>query len=159
MSSLQIALFNTSTITHKEFASISSLQIALFESVYVSVLCCVSINFTSLFCSLLNACHPALSSPVLRSSRFNPPYAPLDNPVPSVHGSWTTCTPCSQKSHVHLLNARAALICTTASCICLPLCHSRCSCLFIQRLALRLSWTEKTVEVGANFNAPSWAIG
>ncbi len=44
MSSLQIALFNTSTITHKEFASISSLQIALFESVYVSVLCvCVDV--------------------------------------------------------------------------------------------------------------------
>ncbi len=22
--------------------------------------------------------------------------------MPSVHGSWTTCTPCSQKSHVHI---------------------------------------------------------
>ncbi len=52
--------------------------------------------------------------------------------MPSVHGSWTTCTSCSQKSHVHPSHTvvpsalpRAALICTTASCICLPLCHSR----------------------------------
>ncbi len=36
---------------------------------------------------------------------------------------------CSPLAHSpHLCAARAALICTTASCICLPLCHSRCSC-------------------------------
>ncbi len=75
--------------------------------------------------------------------------------MPSVRGSCTTCTSCSQKSHVHYFThsphflrclrcSRAALICTTASCISLPLCHSRCSCLFIQRLALRLSWTENS---------------
>ncbi len=43
----------------------------------------------------LLSCSPFLS--------FNPPYAPLDSPVPSVHGSWTTCTSCSQKSHVHIV--------------------------------------------------------
>ncbi len=86
--------------------------------------------------------------------------------MPSAHGSWTTCTPCSQKSHVHyfthsphLCAARAALICTTASCICLPLCHSRCSCLFIQRLALRLSWTEKQSRSGRISMHPAGLLG
>ncbi len=56
-------------------------------------------------------------------------------------------------------NARAALICTTASCVCLPLCHSRCSCLFIQRLALRLSWTEKQSRSGRISMHPAGLLG
>ncbi len=58
-----------------------------------------------------------------------------------------SCSPLAHSCAV-CAAARAALICTTASCICLPLCHSRCSCLFIQRLALRLSWTEKQSRSG-----------
>ncbi len=52
-----------------------------------------------------------------------------------------------------------ALICTTASCVCLPLCHSRCSCLFIQRLALRLSWTEKQSRSGRISMHPAGLLG
>ncbi len=58
-----------------------------------------------------------------------------------------SCSPLAHSCAV-CAAARAALICTTASCICLPLCHSRCSCLFIQRLALQLSWTEKQSRSG-----------
>ncbi len=67
---------------------------------------------------------------------------------------------CSPLAHSpHLCAARAALICTTASCICLPLCHSRCSCLFIQRLALRLSWTEKQSRSGRISMHPAGLLG
>ncbi len=54
-----------------------------------------------------------------------------------------SCSPLAHSCAV-CAASRAALICSTASCIFLPLCHSRCSCLFIQRLALRLSWTENS---------------
>ncbi len=54
-----------------------------------------------------------------------------------------SCSPLAHSCAV-CAASRAALICTTASCISLPLCHSRCSCLFIQHLALRLSWTENS---------------
>ncbi len=64
-----------------------------------------------------------------------------------------------EKSCSHLCAARAALICTTASCICLPLCHSRCSCMFIQRLALRLSWTEKQSRSGRISMHPAGLLG
>ncbi len=160
MSSLQIALFNTSTITHKEFASISSLQIALFESVYVSVLCvCVNKFLLPFFCSLLNACHPP--SPLL----FSVPLVSI-----RLTRLWTILCPVSmvlgqpalraaRKVMFTCFNARAALICTTASCICLPLCHSRCSCLFIQRLALRLSWTEKQSRSGRISMHPAGLLG
>ncbi len=107
-------------------------------------MCVVSINFTSLFRSwLMPVTRPLLScSPFLS---FQSAFRASGQSVPSVHGSCTTCTSCSQKSHVHPSHhscavcaaSRAALICSTASCIFLPLCpYSRCSCLFIQRLAL-----------------------
>ncbi len=48
---------------------------------------------------------------------------------------------------------------TTASCVSLPLCHSRCSCLFIQRLALRLSWTEKQSRSGRISMHPAEPLG
>ncbi len=48
---------------------------------------------------------------------------------------------------------------TTASCVSLPLCHSRCSCLFIQRLALRLSWTEKQSRSGRISMHPAGLLG
>ncbi len=55
-----------------------------------------------------------------------------------------SCSPLAHSPHF----LRCSCCPTTASCICLPLCHSRCSCLFIQRLALRLSWTEKQSRSG-----------
>ncbi len=50
--------------------------------------------------------------------------------MPSVRGSCTTCTPCSQKKSCSLLYTQSTFVrcscCpTTASCISLPLCHSR----------------------------------
>ncbi len=69
-----------------------------------------------------------------------------------------SCSPLAHSCAV-CAAARAALICTTASCICLPLCHSRCSCLFIQRLALRLSWTEKQSRSGRISMHPAGLLG
>ncbi len=123
-------------------------------------MCVCQYIFTSLFRSWLNACHPP--SPVLRSSRFNPPYAPLDNPVPSVRGSRTTCTSCSQKSHVHHSHTvhicavcAVCAACAASRAVCsasraaraCSFSVSRCSCLFV---LLRLSW-RRTVEVGVEF--------
>ncbi len=50
--------------------------------------------------------------------------------MPSVHGSWTTCTSCSQKSHVHpshTVHICALLVLPHNSQLrlSLPLCHSR----------------------------------
>ncbi len=140
ISSLQIALFKPSTITHKGFASISSLQIALFktsavtlqravfESVYVSVLCvCVNTFLLPFFRSWLNACHPPsplLFSVPLVSIRLTrlwtilcPVSMVLAQPALraarkvmfiTLHTVHISCAACA---------ARAALICTTACCI------------------------------------------
>ncbi len=69
-----------------------------------------------------------------------------------------SCSPLAHSCAV-CAASRAALICTTASCISLPLCHSRCSCLFIQRLALRLSWTEKQSRSGRISMHPAGLLG
>ncbi len=80
--------------------------------------------------------------------------------MPSVHGSWTT----SRKSHVH--SSHTVHICALLVLphnsqlrLSLPLCHSRCSCLFIQRLALRLSWTEKQSRSGRISMHPAGLLG
>ncbi len=108
----------------------------------------------------LLSCSPFLS--------FNPPYAPLDNPVPSVHGSCTTCTSCSQKSHVHHLHTvvlsvllallvllysvqqpAASLSPPSLSRHCL-----RCLCVL-----LRLSWTENSRGRGRISMHPAEPLG
>ncbi len=124
--------------------------------------------FYSLFRSLLNACHPALSSPVLRSSRFNPPYAPADNPVPSVRVLGQPRTPCSQKSHVHPSHTVHIVRCSCAAlsvqqpaASLSPSSLSRClgrACSFsVSRCGCL--WTKKKHRVGANFNAPAGLLG
>ncbi len=166
MSSLQIALFNTSTITHKEFASISSLQIALFESVYVSVLCvCVNKFLLPFFCSLLNACHPP--SPLL----FSVPLLSI-----RLTRLWTVLCPVSMVLGQPALRAARKVMFTPRT----QSTFVRCSCCFnLYNSQLHLSpplslallvlvhsasraavvLDGETVEVGANFNASSWAIG
>ncbi len=107
----------------------------------------------------LLSCSPFLSfQPALRASGQSCAQCPLflDNlhfvqPEKSCSPLAHSCAVCAA--------ARAALICTTASCICLPLCHSRCSCLFIQRLALRLSWTEKQSRSGRISMHPAGLLG
>ncbi len=106
----------------------------------------------------LLSCSPFLSfQSALRASGQSCAQCPwfLDN-LHSVQPE-KSCSPLAHSPH--LCAARAALICTTASCICLPLCHSRCSCLFIQRLALRLSWTEKQSRSGRISMHPAGLLG
>ncbi len=106
----------------------------------------------------LLSCSPFLSfQSALRASGQSCAQCPwfLDN-LHSVQPE-KSCSPLAHSPH--LCAARAALICTTASCICLPLCHSRCSCLFIQRLALRLSWTEKQSRSGRISMHPAEPLG
>ncbi len=90
------------------------------------------------------------------SSRFNPPYTPLDNPVPKcpsfLHNLYFVQLEksCSLLAHtVHIL--RCLNLYNSQLHLSLPLSFSapRCSCLFIQ---LRLSW-RRTVRSGSNFSA------
>ncbi len=167
MSSLQIALFKTYTHSHiKGFASMSSLQRAVFESVYVSVLCvCVNKFLLPFFVACwmpvthpLLSCSPFLSfQSALRASGQSCAQCPwfLDN-LHFVQPE-KSCSPLAHSPH--LCAARAALICTTASCICLPLCHSRLLVLVHSASRAAVVLDGETVEVGANFNASSWAIG
>ncbi len=128
---------------------------------------CVSINFTSLFRSLLNACHPPspllLSVPLvsIRLTRLWTILCPVSMVLgqPALRAARKVMFTPRTHSCAVCAAARAALICTTASCICLPLCHSRCSCLFIQRLALRLSWTEKQSRSGRISMHPAGLLG
>ncbi len=165
MSSLQIALFKTYTITHKGFASFSSLHRAVFESVYVSVLCvCVSINFYFPFRSLLNACHPP--SPLL----FSVPLLSIRLPR-----LWTILCPVSVILGQPALRAARKVMFTHRTQLCCLRCLSCCFNLYNSQLHLSVSLSapraaracasccgclgRRTFEVGANFNAPSWAIG
>ncbi len=63
---------------------------------------------------------------------------------PALRAARKSCSPLAHSPH--LCAARAALICTTARLHLSPPLRFRggCSCLFIQRLALRLSWTENS---------------
>ncbi len=134
----------------------SSLHRAVFESVYVSVLyVCALINFTSLFRSLLNACHPP--SPLL----FSVPLVSI-----RLTRLWTVLCPVSMVLGQPALRAARKVMFTFVRCSCcfnlynsqlhlspplslalLVLVHSA------SRAAVVLDG--ETVEVGANFNASS----
>ncbi len=70
---------------------------------------------------------------------------------------------CSPLAHSpHLCAARAALICNVqqpAASLSPSSLSRRCSCLFIQRLALRLSWTEKQSRSGRISMHPAGLLG
>ncbi len=130
-------------------------------------MCVCQYIFTSLFRSLLNACHPPspllLSVPLvsIRLTRLWTILCPVSMVLgqPALRAARKVMFTPRTHSCAVCAAARAALICTTASCICLPLCHSRCSCLFIQRLALRLSWTEKQSRSGRISMHPAEPLG
>ncbi len=143
----------------------SSLHRAVFESVYVSVLCvCVNKFLLPFFRSLLNACHPP--SPLL----FSVPLVSI-----RLTRLWTILCPVSmvlgqpalraaRKSHVH--SSHTVHICALLVLphnsqlrLSLPLCHSRLLVLVHSASRAAVVLDGETVEVGANFNASSWAIG
>ncbi len=145
----------------------SSLHRAVFESVYVSVLCvCVNKFLLPFFV----ACWMPVTHPLLSCS----PFLSFQSALRASGQSCAQCPwflhslhfvqpekSCSPLAHSpHLCAARAALICTTASCISLPL-FAFAALLVLVHSASRAAVVldGETVEVGANFNAPSWAIG
>ncbi len=152
MSSLQIALFKSYTHSHiKVCKHVFIAQSGIWISVCERVVC---VCFNKFLLPFFVACWMPVTRPLLSCS----PFLSFQSALRASGQSCAQCPwfldnqpekSCSPLAHSpHLCAARAALICTTASCICLPLCHSRCSCLFIQRLALRLSWTEKQSRSG-----------
>ncbi len=160
MSSLQIALFKTSTLTHKGLQACLHCTERYLNQCMWACCVCVLINF---YFPFFVACWMPVTRPLLSCS----PFLSFQS---ALRASGQSCAQCPwfldnlhsvqpEKSCSHLCAARAALICTTASCICLPLCHSRCSCLFIQRLALRLSWTEKQSRSGRISMHPAGLLG
>ncbi len=142
----------------------SSLHRAVFESVYVSVLCvCVNKFLLPFFVACwmpvtrpLLSCSPFLSfQSALRASGQSCAQCPwfLDN-LHSVQPE-KSCSFVAQSTFV-----RCSCCPTTASCVSLsPSVTRACSCLFIQRLALRLSWTEKQSRSGRISMHPAGLLG
>ncbi len=149
-------------------------------------MCVCQYIFTSLFRSLLNACHPpspllfsvpllsirlprlwtilcpvsmVLAQPALRAARkvMFTPRTQSTFPLPLIPSFLLVCPVwlrwCCARARFNLYNSQLHLS--------VPLCLSRrcLRCLFIQRLALRLSWTEKQSRSGRISMHPAGLLG